>query len=85
MYILSYFDWFGPIEELEDLDKKFKKHFNGSEGVEWLGRFGPQNKKFHWTYFFKAKDFNAWVNRKPVEGFKRDYNVLTHNIVEYFV
>ena len=85
-YILSHFDWFGPIEELEEWDQRYKKLWDGSDGVELLGRFAPQNKKYHWTYIFKARDFNAWVNRKqPDPAYKRDYTKFTHNELEYYV
>jgi hypothetical protein len=84
MYILVYFDWFGDIKELEELDNKWKELYDGSDGVEWLGRYGPHNKKLHWVYFYKVKDLSAWANRKPQDFYKRDYNVLTHNIIEYF-
>ena len=84
MYILQYFDWFGDIKELEKLDKKWKKLYDGSDGVEWLGRYAPQNKKMHWVYFYKVKDLATWANRKPQDFYTRDYNVLTHSTVEYF-
>ena len=85
MYILEHYDWFGPIEELEKWEKIYKKHFDGSHGVEYLGRFGPVNKKYHWTNFWKAKDWNAWVNRKyPDIPYKRDYKVNTHSELEFY-
>ena len=86
MYVLNHFDWFGPIEELDEIEKKLKKFYDGKDGVEFLGRFVPLNQKFHWTRFFKVKDFNTWVNRKipspPV--YKRDYKVMTHAVVEFY-
>jgi hypothetical protein len=79
-----YFEWFGDLKELEMYDKKWGKLYDGSDGVAWLGRYAPHNKKYHWVYFFKAKDFNTWVNRKPVDFYKRDYNVIQHSEQEYF-
>ena len=86
MYILSHFDWFGPIEELDEIDKKLKKFYDGKDGVEFLGRFAPHNHKYHWTRFFKAKDFKTWVNRKlPSPPFYiRDYDVMTHTVGDYY-
>jgi hypothetical protein len=85
MYILWYFDWFGPIEELDEWEKKLKKLYDGSDGVELLGRFVPHNQKFHWTRIYKAKDFNAWVNRKMLsQPFKRDIKVMTHALIDYY-
>ena len=86
MYILSHFDWFGPQEKLKEFDKKLKAFYDGKDGVEFLGRFGPHNQKFHYTFFYKAKDFNAWINRKmpspPI--YERKYDELTHNVMEYY-
>ncbi len=85
MYVLVNFDWFGPISELEEWEKKLKKHFDGKDGVEFLGRFAPHNKKYHWTRFFWAKDFKTWANRKiPEFAPKRDYKVMTHSVAEYY-
>jgi hypothetical protein len=84
MYILNHFDWFGPIEELEEIDKKLHEIRNGSDGVEFLGRFSPLNKRYHWTYFFKAKDFNAWVHRKPMDFYKRDKKVEPYTEQEFY-
>ena len=83
MYIIQYFDWFGEGKELEKLDKTFGDLYDGSKGIEWLGRYGPHNKKMHWAYFYKVKDLATWATRKTPE-FTRDYNVLTHSTVEYF-
>ena len=79
-----HFDWFGPIKELEEIDKKLKELWNGSDGVELLGRFSPHNHKFHWTWFVKAKDMETWVKRKRPTFYKRDYKVHTHQIAEYY-
>ena len=85
MYILVSFDWNGPLEELEDRDKKLKNFYDGKEGVEFLGRYAPHNKTLHWTRFFWAKDFNTWINRKTAEWMsKRDYKVMTHQVAEYY-
>lgn len=85
MYILQHFDWLGSIEKLEELDKNFKKLRDGSEGVEFLGRYSPQNKKFHWTFFFEAKDLKTWTNMKSQDFYKRDFKELTHVVTEYYV
>ncbi len=85
MYILRHFDWYGPIEELEALEKIIKKHWDGSDGIKYLGRFGPHSQKYHWTEFYKAKDFKTWTNRTPPDwDYKRDYKVMTHQVMEYY-
>ena len=85
VYILQHFDWYGSIDDLKELDKKFKKLRDGSEGVEFLGRFSPQNKKYHWTFVFKAKDFKTWTNMTPQDFYKRDFKELTHAVYEYYL
>jgi len=84
MYVLQHFDWFGSIEELEEVEKKLKKHWDGKDGIEFLGRYSPTNKRFHWTHFYKVKDWQAWANQKPLPGYKRDYNVVHHAIYEFY-
>jgi len=84
VYVLFHFDWFGSIEELEKLEAGAKKHWDGSDGVKFLGRFGPHNKKYHWTHFYKVTDMSTWANRKPFPGYKRDYKIVTHQEFEYY-
>jgi hypothetical protein len=84
MYVLEHFDWFGPIEELDELNNRIKKLWDGKDGVEFLGRFTPDNKNFHWTHFYKVKDMKAWANRKPFDWYKRDYKVHTHSVLEFY-
>jgi hypothetical protein len=87
MYILQHFDWFGDLEEVEKWDKINKRHYDGSEGVEFMGRFGPHNKKYHWTAIWKVKDLVTWVNRTYPEEMKtwqRDYKTYSHVEYEYY-
>ena len=84
MYILRHFDWFGSIEELEKLEADVKKLWDGSDGVKFLGRFAPSNRKYHYTWFNKATDDITWANRKRLEGFKRDYKILTHMVDDIY-
>ena len=79
-----HYDWFGTIEELVKLEEGLKNHFDGSDGVKFLGRFGPHNKKYHWTFFFKATDLSTWANRKPLQGFTRDYKIMTLQVMDYY-
>jgi hypothetical protein len=86
MYILESYDWFGPIKDLEEVEKKIKEHLKGIDGVEFLGRFSPENKNFHWTNFYKAKDFKTWANVDfGWYDHTRDYKVHTHSVREYYV
>ena len=29
MYVLEHYDWFGPIKDLEEVEKKIKEHLKG--------------------------------------------------------
>lgn len=80
--LLQHFDWFGPIEELKEIDKKMKKACDETDGVELLGRYGPGQKKYHWTWIFKAEDYNLWNNLTI--DYVRDYNVVTHVETELY-
>jgi len=84
MYVLSHFDWYGSIEELTKLEEGMKKVCEGIDGIKFLGRFGPHNKKFHWTWFFKSKDMGTWEKLQWPEGYERDYKILTHQVNEYY-
>jgi hypothetical protein len=88
MYILAHFDWFGSIEELEKVALKLKEMFDGSKDVKFLGRFGPLNRKFHWTHFYMAKDFVTWATEyenADWSWFNYDRRVHGHEILEYYV
>jgi hypothetical protein len=82
MYILEHLDWYGSIKDLEELEKKLKEACNEA-GVEFLGRFAPHNKKFHWTLFYRVKDLKDWLNVK-FDWYKRDRKVHTHSVMEYY-
>ena len=87
MYILEHFDWFGDPKELEKWDKIWKKHYDGSADVKFMGRKGPHNKKYHWTNFWKVKNLSTWENRtwpEETKDFKRDYKVYSHIEYEYY-
>ena len=88
MYVLAHFDWFGSVEELDNIALRLKEMFNGSKGVKFLGRFGPQNRKFHWTHFYTAKDLVTWATeyeKADWSWFNYDRKVHGHEILEYYV
>jgi hypothetical protein len=84
MMALVNWDFYGSDEELEEADKMFKEMADMSDGVEYMGRLTPTSLKWHFTYFFKCKDMNAWVNRKRPE-WNRDRNKFTHGVIWFFV
>jgi len=53
--VLLYFDWFGALEELKEMEEKMIAAFAPADGVEYKGRYAPDNRKFHFVYVFETK------------------------------
>jgi len=85
MLVLLHVDWFGPTEELRQGDEAIKKVCTETDGVEYKGRYTPNQKKYHWTYLFKADNLARWEEAwsKIVEC-PRDYKKLPHGELEYY-
>ena len=83
MIVLLYFDWFGAVEELKEMEGKMIAAFARAEGVEYKGRYGPDNRKFHFVYVFETKSYEKLLDvltdpKMP----PRDYKKLTHGTFE---
>jgi hypothetical protein len=84
MIVLFYFDWFGSAEELREVDDNVKKACTETEGVEYRGRYTPNQKKFHWTYLIKAGSFAEWEKAwNKLSEYPRDYMKLPHGTIEF--
>jgi hypothetical protein len=83
--VLINVDFYGSDEELEKLDKAYKKMAEKTEGVEFKARLVPMQTKWHYTYVFKAESMKAWA--AGFENFKydRDRKVMSHGTVEFYV
>lgn len=78
MMILVNVDFYGSDTELEVLTKAIKA-FEKEEGVEFLGRYEPSNTKWHYTFFFKAKDMLTWASASKYWSYTRDRTPRAHN------
>ena len=58
--ILVHFEFFGTDKELEEVYNVWKDMANASEGVELVGRFTPNQGRYHCTYLIKADSLAAW-------------------------
>ena len=74
MMVLMHFDWNGTEDSLKKFDESGKKIAAKIDGAEFIARLSPQNKKYHWTSFYKYKDYatfqkfnDAWFaeNTRP--------------------
>ena len=82
--MLFHFDWFGPAEELKQMDEAMKKACTETDGVAYKGRYSPNQKKFHWSYLFEVDNFACWGEawEKMSKG-PRDYKKLPYGELEY--
>ncbi len=86
MMVLINMDFWGDDDELKKLDKAYENMAKKSDEMEYLGRFSPNTKKFHWTYFLKVKDYSAWEEgfyKQIVSEYKRDLKVMSHAVVDF--
>lgn len=83
MIVLLYFDWFGTAGELKALEEGLKIACAEAEGVEYKGRYAPDNRKFHFVYMFEVESYDRLfeVLTGP-EMPPRDYTKLTHGTFE---
>ena len=84
MWLLQHVDFYGSDKELEELDQSFKDMAEATDGMEYKGRYSPQNKKWHWTYFFKVKDYHVAEESQNNWKYDRDKSKFTHGIGEFY-
>ena len=83
MIVLLYFDWFGTAEELSEIEDKMAAICAKKEGVEYRGRYAPDNRKFHFVYMFEAEKYEKILEvLTDPEMPPRDYKKLTHGAFE---
>jgi len=83
MIVLLYFDWFGTAEELEELDERMKAACAEADGVDYKGRYAPDNRKFHFVSMFEVESYDKLFEALTgPEMPPRDYKKLTHGVFE---
>ncbi len=84
MFVLYNIDWGGTAERLKAHDEAWKKACDETEGVEYMGRYKPWNKKYHWTYFTKVKDLPTWYGASSNYEWDRDPKEMIHTELEFY-
>ena len=83
MIVLLYFDWFGTAEELEELDEKMKAACAEADGVDYRGRYAPDNRKFHFVSMFEVESYDKLFEALTgSEMPPRYHKKLTHGVFE---
>ncbi len=83
MIVLLYFDWFGTAEELKELETTMTAACAKAEGVEYRGRYAPDNRKFHFVYMYEVESYQKLLEvLMDPEMPPRDYKKLTHGTFE---
>ena len=83
MIVLLYFDWFGSAEELKELEEKLIAAFAQTDGVEYKGRYAPDNRKFHFVWVYEVVSYEKLLEvLTGPEMPPRDYKKLTHGVFE---
>jgi len=78
-------EFWGSDEDLVVLDKAVKDACKKTEGVEFLGRFLPEQTRWHYTYFFKSDSLTTYDNMLNNFEYKRDRKILAHDITEFYL
>jgi len=81
--VLLYFDWFGSTEELKEMEEVLTAACAKAAGVEYKGRYAPDNRKFHFVYVYNVESYEKLLEvlldpKMP----PRDYKKLTHGMFE---
>ena len=83
MIVLLYFDWFGTAGEVKELDEKMKAACAGADGVNFKGRYAPDNRKFHFVNVYEVESYDGLLEvLTGPEMPPRDYKKLTHGTFE---
>ena len=67
MIVLLYFDWFGAVEELKEMEGKMIGAFARTDGVEYKGRYAPDNRKFHFANMFETKSYEKVLESLQIQ------------------
>ncbi len=77
-------DWGGTDERLKARDENWKKACEKTEGAEYLGRYVPWNKRYHWTYVTNVTDIQTWREATQKSEWKREPNEIINSELEFY-
>jgi hypothetical protein len=81
--VLINIDFWGTDEELKIFENALTNAVTKTQGAEYLGRFGPESQKWHYTYFCKADSLTVWDSVLKNLDYKRDKKLMSHETVEF--
>lgn len=81
MIILSYFDYFGPLEELAENLEKVKAVCAEMDGIKFKGQYVPHSRKYHFVRMFEADSYQKFLEMLS-KGPPRDRKKTTHGEME---
>ena len=83
MIVLLYFDWFGTVKELEEFEEEAAIVYAKEDGVEFKGRYAPDNRKFHFVYVYETYSYGRLLEVLMSKQMPpRDFKKITHGTFE---
>ncbi len=85
LMVLINIDFWGSDEELKIFENALTNAVTKTQGAEYLGRYGPESQKWHYTYFCKADSLTVWDAVLKKVDYKRDKKLMSHESVEFYM
>ncbi len=82
MLVINSFDWFGPEDELKEMDEAIKKACGEVEGIKYKGRWSSHQARYHFCYLYKTDVYMKFMDAWGKTGIERDRSKMTHSVVE---
>ena len=79
-------DWNGTEKQLKEYDESYEKTAEKTEGIKFVGRLVPWNKKYHFTYVLKCDDITRFhkFGQNWFAEYARDYGTVSHGEYEFY-
>jgi hypothetical protein len=84
MLLISSFDFFGDEALLKKWDAAWKKACEETKGITYKGRYASHQARYHYCYIYESDSYDKLMEAFGKISMKRDYNVITHNVLEAF-
>lgn len=68
------------MEDLEESTKKVEEAVKTTDGVKFMGRYAPHNRKYHFVFMYEAESYNHMWN--VWNKLERDYDAMPHVVIE---